>query len=92
MGVYSRQHQSFDEREEAASACTLNLNITIPVIVAEIDNILQRTYQSSHDRLYIGDSESKISYRGGAGPHFLDVEEWDTAIQAYLSKEVVASR
>ena len=36
--VYFRQHQSYEEREEVAGTCTLDLKISVPTLVEEINN------------------------------------------------------
>ena len=90
--VYFRQHQSMEEREEVATACTLDLHISLPVIVDEMNNAVQQAYESAPDRLYVVDSQGRIAYRGGAGPHFFDFEEWDGAIEVCLSRTGVSSR
>jgi len=44
QGVLFRQHQSFDEREEVAQTCSLDLHITLPVLVEEMDNVIDEAY------------------------------------------------
>ena len=82
--VFYRQHQSLDERTEVAQACSLDLNITIPILVEEMDNSIDETYGAAPERLYLIDADGKIAYHGGAGPFFFDLDEWEQAIQACL--------
>ncbi len=82
--VFYRQHQSIDERTEVAQTCSLDLNITIPILVEEMDNAIDETYGAAPERLYLIDAEGKVAYHGGAGPFFFDLDEWEQVIQACL--------
>ncbi len=79
--VFYRQHQSLDEREEAAQSCTIGLNISIPILVEEMDNAIDEAYGAAPERLYLIGKDGRVAYHGGAGPHFFDLDELDEAIQ-----------
>ena len=79
--VYYRQHQSYDEREEVAQSCTIDLHISIPTVVEEMDNAIDEAYGAAPERLYLIGKDGRIVYYGGAGPHLFDLEELDEAIQ-----------
>ena len=79
--VRLRQHQSYDEREEAAQSCTIGLHISIPTLVEEMDNAIDEAYGAAPERLYLIGKDGKVVYHGGAGPHLFDLEELDEAIQ-----------
>ena len=79
--ILYRQHQSFDEREEAAQSCTIGMHLSIPILVEEMDNSIDEAYSAAPERLYLIGKDGKVVYRGGAGPHFLDLDELDEAIQ-----------
>ena len=81
-GVLFRQHQSYDEREEVAHTCSLDLHITIPALVEEMDNAIDEAYRAAPERLYFVGADGKVAYHGGAGPHFFDLDEWEQAIEA----------
>ena len=83
-GILYRQHQSYDEREDVAHACSLNLDIPMPVLIEEMDNVIDHAYGAAPERLYVIGVDGKVAYKGGAGPHFFDVDEWETAIQGCL--------
>ena len=80
-GVFYRQHQSLDEREEAAHSCTIGLHISIPILVEEMDNAIDEAYGAAPERLYLIGKDGRVAYHGGAGPHFFDLDELDEAIQ-----------
>ena len=83
-GVYFRQHQSFDEREEVATTCSMDLHISIPVLVEEMDNGVDEGYGAAPERLYVIGADGRVTYRGGAGPHFFDPDEWERAVRAAI--------
>ena len=80
-GVLLRQHQSFDEREEAAQMCSIDLHISIPTLVEEMDNAIDEAYGAAPERLYLIGKDGNVYYHGGAGPHLFDLDELDEAIQ-----------
>ena len=80
-GVLLRQHQSFDEREEAAQICSIDLHISIPTLVEEMDNAIDEAYGAAPERLYLIGKDGNVYYHGGAGPHLFDLDELDEAIQ-----------
>ena len=80
-GVLLRQHQSFHEREEAAQTCSIDLHISIPTLVEEMDNAIDEAYGAAPERLYLIGKDGNVYYHGGAGPHLFDLDELDEAIQ-----------
>ncbi len=65
-----------------ANSCGLGLNIAMPMLIEEMDNGVDDAYGAAPVRLYVVDAEGKVAYHGGAGPHFLDPDEWGEAIEA----------
>ena len=78
--IIFRQHQSFDEREQVANTCSMDLNITIPILIEGMDNAIDEAYGAAPERLYVVGVDGTVVYQGGAGPHFFDVDEWEEAI------------
>ena len=81
-GVLFRQHRSYEEREEVAQSCSIDLNIGLPVLIEEMDNAIDEAYGAAPERLYLIGEDGRVAYHGGAGPHFFDLDEWETAIGA----------
>ena len=79
--VLFRQHQSFEERDEAAQSCTIGLHISIPTLVEEMDNTIDEAYGAAPERLYLIGKDGRVAYHGGAGPHLFDLDELDGALQ-----------
>ncbi len=87
QGVLYRQHQSYDEREEVALACSIDLNIGLPVLIEEMDNAIDEAYGAAPERLYLIGPDGRVAYHGGAGPHFFDLDEWEAAISECVGKQ-----
>ena len=83
-GVLFRQHQSYEEREEVAQTCSLDLHMAMPVLIEEMNNGTDEAYGAAPERLYVIGSDGNVFYKGGAGPHFFDLDEWEQAIEACL--------
>ena len=84
-GVFFRQHQSFEEREEVAQTCSLDLPLPLPVLIEEMDNAIDEAYGAAPERLYLIGADGRVAYQGGAGPHFFDLNEWAEAIKECLA-------
>ena len=80
-GVLYRQHQSYDEREEVAQSCSIDLHIGLPILIEEMDNAIDEAYGAAPERLYLVGGDGRVAYHGGAGPHFFDLDEWEAAIE-----------
>ncbi len=67
-GVLYQQHQSYDERASVAATCQLDLKITVPILVEEMDNAIDEAYGAAPERLYLigRDGRVAIPWRGGA--------------------------
>jgi hypothetical protein len=81
-GILFRQHQSYEEREAMAMTCSLNLHLSMPVLVEEMDNAIDEAYGAVPERLYLIGVDGCVAYHGGTGPHFFDLEAWEQAIAA----------
>ena len=81
-GVLFRRHRSYQEREDVAQSCSIDLNIGLPVLIEEMDNAIDEAYGAAPERLYLIAADGRVAYHGGAGPHFFDLDEWEAAIEA----------
>ncbi len=87
-GVLYQQHQSYDERASVAATCQLDLKITVPILVEEMDNAIDEAYGAAPERLYLIGRDGRVAYHGGAGPHFFDLDAWERAIEASVTTAV----
>lgn len=86
-GVFYPQHQSYDERETVAETCGLALNLTLPMLVDEMDNGVDEAYGAAPERLYLVGLDGRVVYKGGAGPFFFDLAHWEQAIESCLRND-----
>ena len=70
-----------DERAEVAAACMLRYNFSFPMLLDKMDNAAEEAYQGWPDRLYLIDGEGKINHKGGMGPLYFDVSEFEQKIR-----------
>ena len=84
--VLFRQHQTFEERDQVANTCALEMKMSIPTLIEEMDNVIDEANGAAPVRLYVVGMDGKVTYHGGAGPHFLDVEEWEQAIESTVDQ------
>jgi hypothetical protein len=83
-GVVFEQPKTFAEREEVAQACSLGLDVSIPMLIDEMTNETNVAYAAIPDRLYLVDEEGRIAFRGDRGPMGFRPGEFERAIQAHL--------
>ncbi len=78
--VLFEQPKSAEEREAVAEACVISLKLSIPTLIDEMTNEVDRAYAALPDRLYLIDAEGRIAYRSGAGPMGFKPQELEAAI------------
>ncbi|ETX07445.1 MAG: hypothetical protein ETSY2_11155 [Candidatus Entotheonella gemina] len=89
-GILYQQHQSYDERASVAATCQLDLNISVPILVEEMNNAMDEAYGAAPERLYLIGRDGRVAYHGGAGPHFFDLDAWEQAIKASVAATVLS--
>lgn len=67
-GIAFSQPKDKESRESAAHACSGRLEITMPLLVDEMDDRVGHAYSGMPDRLYIVDREGKVAFKSGRGP------------------------
>jgi hypothetical protein len=68
VGISFKQPTEKGDRLEVAKKCCAALEITMPVLVDDIDDHVGHAYSGMPDRLYVIDREGKIAYKSGRGP------------------------
>lgn len=84
--VEIEQPKTYLRRQEVAITCSVNLNLTIPMLVDDLNDTVSRTFDAMPDRLYII-RDGKIAYKGGHGPRGFDVAELESALLKLLPKQ-----
>ena len=75
--------------QEAPQACSIDLHISIPTLVEEMDNVINEAYGAAPERLYLIGKDGNVFYHGGAGPHFFNLEELEETIQRIESNSKI---
>ena len=75
------QPKTFEERMGLAQAFVTEMEIEGPVVVDEIDNIANACFAAWPERLYVIDTEGRITYKGGMGPFEFDTDELEEFIE-----------
>jgi len=81
-GVVYEQPKGAEEREAVAEACVVRLKLSIPTLIDEMTNEVDRAYAALPDRLYLIDVEGRVAYRSGPGPMGFKPQELEVAIVA----------
>ena len=66
-------------RQAVATECCIQLEITIPCVVDELDDRVDNLYAGWPERLFVVDGDGTVAYAGAQGPWGFDVgavEEW----------------
>ena len=67
-GVAFKQPKSEKERLNVAQTCQKGLDISIPMLMDDMDNSVDKVYAGWPDRLYVIDKDGRIAYKGDVGP------------------------
>ena len=67
-GVVFAQPQNLLDRIGIAEKCCQSLQMTMPLLVDDINDRVGHLYSGMPDRLYIIDQHGRIAYKGGRGP------------------------
>ena len=86
-GIKIDQPKTWESRGAVATTCATKLELSIPVVVDEIDNKTGMAYAGWPDRLYIVGSDGKIAYKGGPGPGGFKAQELAEKLDALLKTE-----
>jgi Iodothyronine deiodinase len=79
-GVVVKQPLLQDERTGVAKTCCAKLEITMPMVVDEMDDRVGHAYSGMPDRMYLIDRAGRIAYKGGRGPFGFKPGELEQAL------------
>ena len=83
--VIYAQPTTVDERNEAAEACSLGLDLKMPTLLDEMNNEVDEAYAALPDRLYLIDEVGRIAYRSERGPRGFRPDEFEAAIESHMA-------
>jgi type I thyroxine 5'-deiodinase len=87
QAVVYEQPKSDEEREAVAQACVLRLNLSIPTLLDEMSNAVDRAYAALPDRLYLLGADGRIAYKSAPGPWGFKPDELEAAIKGMLERD-----
>jgi len=86
-GITYKQPKAETERVAVAKKCCDALEITMPVVVDEMDDRVGHAYSGMPDRLYVLDRDGRVAYKGGRGPFGFKVGEMEQALAMTLLEQ-----
>ncbi len=73
------------ERTEVASACQIDLDLHMPMLVDGIDKDVDDKYVGLPMRLFLIDADGKIAYAGDKGPFGWDDEGFEETLKKVIA-------
>lgn len=92
VGVAVAQPKSNFQRTEVASRCHDLLEMSMPMLVDELNDRVGRAYSGMPDRLYVIDRQGKVAFKSGRGPFRFSPGEMEQALIMLLLDEKPAPR
>lgn len=92
VGVAIKQPKEREERAAAAQKCSGSLEITMPLVVDEIDDRVGHAYSGMPDRLYLVDRNGQVAYKSGRGPFGFKPGELEQSLLMNLLESQTARR
>ena len=74
-----------DERTEVASACQIDLDLHMPMLIDGIDNDIDEEYVGLPMRMFLVDSDGKIAFAGDKGPFGWDDEAFEETLKKVIA-------
>jgi alkylhydroperoxidase family enzyme len=87
VGISVKQPRTMKERLEVCQHCCGALEITMPIVVDEMDDRVGHAYSGMPDRLYVIDRAGKVAYKAGRGPFGFKPAEMEQALVMTLLDE-----
>jgi alkylhydroperoxidase family enzyme len=87
VGITIAQPKDKATREAVAAKCCSSLEISMPLLVDEMDDRVGHAYSGMPDRLYVIDRQGKVAYKGGRGPFGFKPGEMEQSIIMLLLDE-----
>ncbi len=84
VGIAFAQPVTKEDRTQIAKTCCASLQMTMPLLVDNIDDEVGHAYSGMPDRLYVIDRLGQVVYQGGRGPFFFKAGEMEQALAMLL--------
>jgi len=86
-GIILAQPRTVSERAAVAQKCCARLEMTIPLLVDNLNDVVGHLYSGMPDRLYIIDRDGLIAYKSGRGPFGFKTGELEQALIMLLLEQ-----
>lgn len=87
-GIVFDQPTTIEQRLGVAHKCCTQLEMTIPMVIDELNDRVGHAYSGMPDRLYVIGRDGKVVYKSGRGPFgFLPGEMEQSLIMHLLDKK-----
>ncbi len=83
-GIALAQPRTEAERGNAARRCCSSLQMSMPLLIDEMDDRVGHAYSGMPDRLYLIDRKGRIAYKSGRGPFGFKPGELEQALVLLL--------
>jgi hypothetical protein len=80
-GIEVTQPKTYEERVKVAGECMKDLKLSIPCLVDDIANTVQKAYAGWPDRLYVVGKDGKVAFRGEPGPRGFKPADAEAALK-----------
>ena len=84
------QPTTIDGRAAATEVCVRALNLEMQMLLDDMTNQIEKAYRAWPDRLFVLDTEGRITYHSAQGPQGFYPEDWEAAIQRLIGAEEAA--
>jgi hypothetical protein len=81
------QPTTLAERTAIANSCAVNLALSIPVLIDDLQNSTDLEYFALPDRLYLIGRDGRVAYRSAPGPFGFITAELEKAVEQIVSAE-----
>jgi alkylhydroperoxidase family enzyme len=93
VGISIPQPRKLTERVAVANQCCSSLEMSMPLLVDDMNDLVGHAYSGMPDRLYLIDREGRIAYKGGRGPFGFKARELEqSVIMLLLDQEQAVTR
>jgi hypothetical protein len=91
VGISIKQPRDAKERQAVAHRCCGTLEISMPLLVDGMVDVVGHTYSGMPDRMYVIDRDGRVAYKGGRGPFGFKPRDLEQALVMLLLDETPAA-
>jgi hypothetical protein len=91
VGISIKQPRDLKERHAVAQRCSGTLEISMPLLVDGLYDVVGHTYSGMPDRMYVIDRDGRVAYKGGRGPFGFKPRDLEQALIMLLMDEPPAT-